>query len=120
MKPLKISAAATVEFFVFQGDGINEVKVKLSQDIPQSLDPEIKDHMANVQFGAFYSFLNDEHGLAEMGRIFRAGMTFAQKNMLLPPPPPNDRGPSKDPDPTPLPQDDEELDKYVEDLLKRP
>jgi hypothetical protein len=115
MKPLPINAIATVEFFTFKGDGVREVKVKVSNDIPNSINPALREHMSNIQFGVFYQFLSNEEELAEVGRIFRAGMMFAQRNNQ--PPPPNDRGPNKDPEPDPLPTDDEGIKDMVDKLI---
>lgn len=115
MAPLPINGSASVELFTFKGDQIKDVKVKLSSDIPTNYDPEIREHIANVQFGIFYTFLSDEEGLAEIGRIFRAGMSFAQRNMM-PPPPPDSKGPKDDPPPD-LPQDGEGIKDMVDKLI---
>lgn len=117
MTPLNMSMLGTVEFFVLPGDTVKDVKVRITSDIPSNANKEIAEHIANVQFGVFYSFLNDEDSLADIGRIFRAGMVFAQRNMR-PNPPPDDRG-CKDPEPKPLPTDGEGIDKMVKDLIDR-
>lgn len=116
MKPLDINAIGTIEFFTLVGDGVKDVKVKIQSDIPSSIDVEVREHIQNVQFGVFYSFLSDEDNLAEVGKIFRSGMIFAQKNLQQPPNPPDNRGP-KDPEPD-LPQDGDGVKKMVDKLIE--
>lgn len=119
MPPLDVNATGGIELFTLRGDGPEAVKIKLTHDIPSSIKPEVREQMMNVLFGVFYLFMTDEAGLADKGKIFRAGMAFSKMN--TPPPPPNDRGPRK-PRPEKPSDPDGELMRPVrelEGLLKR-
>lgn len=95
MIPPRTNGLGTVEFFTNTGDGIEDVKMRISMDISNNLPKEVREHIANLQFGVFYNFMHYEHDLANEGRIFRAGLDYANKS--------NGGGPRRAPTPTPDP-----------------